>query len=206
MKHSRLLYVLPALVGAATASMSPTSTGREAPCTLAEQWVKENLAALPATLSEISHFERAYRQRIFAALPREIQLSLWHEQFDHYLRSPDLTSGQKKFIAKVDSNLAQLFVVGREVAERTQMQAEGLTLFGPRLYAQIFANLGVNTPDPVPGPRPAKPLDESLVDCDCNQADDYCWGSSICGPAGTCTQSTGGCGTLWCYPCNGKCT
>jgi hypothetical protein len=180
----------------------------EPECVKAEKWVASNRGHLPATLTEFSKFELAYRKAIYHALPRETRLRLWHEQLAHYSRSDSLSATQRQFVDEMAAALDRVLGSAEEAEFEAINEPRAIQILGKPLARQVFANLGVGVPNP---PSIVAPGSAALSGCECNTSDDWCSDGPTAPPrkcyaGGTCiTPTESGCGWWWSQPCNGYC-
>jgi hypothetical protein len=199
MKKKSLVLALPLLAGVLTAAVD----GRKRPeCEIAAEWVAANVERLPKTLAGISEYNAEHRKAIFRALPRDVQLRLWHEQLAYYSASSELTETQRAFVKELDGVLDQYFGKENSAKFDSVYKARKLEILGPQLSGRILGNLGINTPE-----LTAQAQETALVDCECNITESYCSAGMRCSGATGCTVTTPiiGCGDFWCEDCNGMC-
>lgn len=206
MKNNLRLYALAFLGVAAIGGTAGAARGSKPPepeCVVAARWAKAHVDELPRTLSGISSYKLAYRQAIYAQLTRAERLSLWHEQFEYYGKLASLSSEQRSYLASVDRELDEYFGPERNAAAEDRYHDRAVSILGPALAKDVFANLGINTLEQRESAQPGA-LQEA---CACSTSSDWCGPTGLdCGTGISCTGSTSGCGTFWCHACNGSCT
>jgi len=182
-------------------------------CKVATAWVAENSASLPTTLKELRKYDQVYRKRIFAALPREIKISLWHEQLRYYVASPELSPEQHLLVSLVDATLDSNFTLEAARAIEVRMKPQFVAVLGNELTRKIFYSLGAI--DGLSGAQStlANPNDkktspnEKKVGCGCSQIDFYgCLIFSETCVNANCIDTSFGCGFWWLLSCDGACS
>ena len=179
----------------------------DTPCVVAKRWVESRNGALPSDLKSFSLHTTSYRKAIYRALPREVQLKLWHEQFAYYRTAESLSPVQRAFVAEVESAIDEYFGPDRIHEFDRLYKARAVEILGKPLARQVFADLGINTPEDlasvvvVPAGK--------LATCECATDSNWCDRGTnpdvCCVRGGSCETSSSGCGTLWCHSCNGTC-
>lgn len=183
----------------------PTTVRAKLPCVVAAEWVDANKLFLPKHLAELSGYGRLYRKAIYRVLPKKTQAALWHEQLAYYLNDAGLSAQQKSFIRNADAALDSVLATPHDMQAIHAFNATAQLLFGFTRAREMFADLGVNTPEVRQG-GPLDPKEASVTGgCGCSRQSDWC------NPAGNgcvnspCTGTITGCGTWWDYGCDGIC-
>ncbi|MEK6375022.1 MAG: bacteriocin fulvocin C-related protein [Acidobacteriota bacterium] len=219
----RMLVAL--LILSAAASLNAAAPGGDRPRT-AEREAMDTLYGVLATMPVTD------RKVVFHGLTPMAKAALWTIHLERFSAEHQLTSEQKALIGQaIALSSPAMYSVDisnpnweslvraplREFEEKTR------AVFPHDLAAEAFAQLG---PSDVPAvaaggltsagsapqaeglSRGLKPVPLLPSECTCSTESDWCWGFSTCGIGGvTCYRSTdGGCGTLWRYDCNSKCS
>lgn len=197
----RWLATIPLIAGVVTGAATRGDPVPE--CVVAREWVAENRASLPTTLAEFSKYRHPYRKAIYTALPREVKMRLWHEQFTHYRNSTLLTPNQKEFLAEVETEFDVYFGPERVVEAEARYKNRSLEVLGFTLTRQIFTELGVNVPESAEGYVAPK---SGVGTCECATTSDWCnpMGPGCFDPS-QCSETDDGCGWWLCHRCNGNC-
>lgn len=215
--HLRALAGLVLVIGATGA----TPRGTERPCEIARRWVESHAWAIPTTLERFSRYPLLYRRVAYDKLNFAQRRSLWREHLESFLGPQSkLTQGQQGILRYAISRLDQY--IEAPARSHAALERDGFTIprmraqFGDSLARTIFFTLGPDEPRlaSVQGVRTSLPrgnLKESatnkaaqLPDCSCNIGSDWCSSGSSCNTS-NCRWLPDGCGTLWCYSCNGAC-
>lgn len=208
MKIARLLFLsLPLLGGLAVGRAAARPV--EPQCVQAENWVEEHRADLPTSLVEISELQIAYRKAVISALPITQRAALWREQFQFYLRNGEFSAAGRAFLEEAGQKVEVFLLAsesseGKDIPGLEEFGQEAITLFGREQAAQMFANIGVDTPEVVAPLRT-----DGSGECSCNNGSaNWCgnvnfWTCQAGDPP--CTTTAHGCGWLLVQECNGIC-
>lgn len=192
-----LLIIGGVAVASATAS---TLHAEKAECEIAADWVAANGENLPTTLREISTYPMAYRRAIHAALPKAVQMELWHDHIGTFLTAEStLTEEQRAFLKGVNADLAPYFEPATMVAADSALRLRMEASFTREEAVAIFGALGPIPNEVASGAQGVVAADK----CECSRSSNYCL-NSYCTAAAAC-EIIAGCGTFWQYDCDGKC-
>lgn len=210
MRMKTLVLVALPLVGGAMLGAA-TSARPEPQCVVATRWVETHATELPRTLSAISLHNVAFRRAIYLALPKDVQIALWQEQFAAYRSMPDMTADQRVFLDSASIWFTQFLqastpsVKGDTTTGLGKFGKQAIALFGRERAAMIFANIGINTPE-----LTAQPVPMTQGGCSCNNGSmNWCgstWFVRCLAGDPPCGASQHGCGWGLYEECNGVCT
>lgn len=218
----RWMLALPVVATVTVVTGGAAPPPPELPCTVAARWVESHRALLPTTLEGLSSYPMLYRKAAYRALTTTQRRAVWREHLSTFLgpASP-LNARQQASLRGIMTRLDQYVDTTRQ--SRAAQRRDGLTSmqlrvqFGDRLARAMFATLGPS--DPEPNELVAKALRQTGAlrasdpkasiqhpNCACSGASDWCSGSSTCNGSNIeCITSGSGCGTFWCYSCDGLC-
>ncbi len=174
------------------------------------EWFDENKDRLnDVTWQEIVSFMNniELQKQIFIALSSETRATVWIQKMDYLVTLPEFSTQEIAYLNSVKSQItADLFVSSPAPgsANHTKLQAmrsDGEVIFPMERLFRILANLDFA------GRQNSGGTDE----CSCSTTSDWC-DFPVQVPGGHCSsfqcnsESSGGCGTLWTYSCDGDCT
>lgn len=154
--------------------------------------------------SEIISFEDPEIQvMIFNVIPADRKAFVWNEKYNKLLESDFYDTEQKSFINSLKEKATTSFYSDVDVANNlidyfNNKRENGLELFDNEELKSLMINLD-NASLAISGGG-------GLL-CKCSSDSDWC---DFTVDAGTCSGgcdivSSGGCGTMWGYPCDGRC-
>jgi hypothetical protein len=186
-------------------------------CEIAHEWAIAHRGTLPTTHAEISKYSLIYRRAIYSELPEAARAALWREHLSSYAGSDSpLNQGQKALVAEAIANIEAYWSGPAGKARLKLLEPRLHAAFDKQLGKEVFATLG--TPEPPRSPEAATATVGTfrslfrgastivLPNCSCSTDSDWCGGTTICVDTNTCDWTTIGCGTLFSYPCDGKCS
>lgn len=189
-------------------------------CIAANAWAEEHADNLPTSFEAITEYPIEYRRAIFSRLTPDQKANVWIKKLREVLNNVDLNRAQHRLLEHVIEKInPDIFDKNKEkyliVADNTLKN-----VFGETLAGNIFSKLssmqelkesqaksivyGMSSITQTNGGVSAS----SVADCGCSSSSDYCGVTVDCstGGAWTCEESDWGCGTLWSYSCDGRCT
>lgn len=190
-------------------------------CTAANAWAEEHADNLPTNFAAITEYPLEYRRAIFSKLTPEQKANVWTKKLSEVLNNVDLNREQHRLLEYVIENInPDLFDKNKEknliVGDNTLKK-----VFGETLAGNIFSKLnsmeelkenqaksivyGINI---IGQTNDVVTASTGTADCGCSSSSDYCGATNDCstGGAWTCEESDWGCGSLWRYGCDGRCT
>lgn len=179
--------------------LAPRPTVSLAACELAGEWVAANRASLPTTLDDFSTLPMAHRRAVYAELSVEDRRSLWREHLATFTNPGDGLTGDQIATVMAIANRTGVYITEDPAVGRAALEADGWT---PERLTEAFGERAVEVFGTL-GPGPAAPAAAQHPDCACSVDSDWC-GSSTC-TEWVCEYKITGCGTLWCFPCDGLC-
>jgi hypothetical protein len=157
----------------------------------AEEWVEQNVTTLPVDYAGLVKYSMLHRKVIYAKLPLETKVAIWHSHLAEFKANHLLTTQQTLFVDDVDGRLATLIASTPSKESDAVFRAEAAKVLGADNARLAFATLG-----------PEEELQPTY--CACSQDSDSCATHYECGTA-ACTSGTGSCGTLGGFRCDGMC-
>lgn len=165
-------------------------------------WFSDNYLRLESvTREEIVSFDEEVQVMIFNVIPAERKASVWREKYDELLALDIYNSEQRAFIRSLRGKATTALYSNYEVAEAQLVFFNSRRQFGSDLFNDDELRSIMISLDNI----------EMAIGggsfCKCSNDSDWC-GSPI--DAGDCSGacdhgSSSGCGTLWSYPCDGRC-
>lgn len=170
-----------------------------------DNWFSNNSTRLEeVTRDEILSFEdEEVRVMIFNVIPPNRKAFVWNEKYDELLRSNLYNEKQREFIISIRNEVQEEFYSNPQLAKTKLKFFNTRRKFGSSLFEDVELRSIMINLDNI---APAIASGGGKI-CKCSEVSDWC-GSPI--DAGDCSgacgsQSSSGCGTLWGYPCDGRC-
>ncbi|MGC4104543.1 bacteriocin fulvocin C-related protein [Ferruginibacter sp.] len=159
-----------------------------------------------SSISQVLLSENLQEQKnMYKLLTANEKAVIWKRKFEKALTNKELTAEQKAFITKIKETIdPQLFSQDKTYFIKTlnekEIKSTAIKLFGISTAHALLCSISNQAV------LDASTLNPSLAPqkCTCSKSDDWCDGALTCQSAG-CTDTSGGCGLLWAYDCNGNC-
>lgn len=179
-----------------------------------ETWLNQNAAELPNNLSDFVETPALYRRAVFKVLPPATQSKLWLEHLEQWTSGRrGLSTAQQKLLHKIARLMSdeRIFSTApnsprwhEDVAVPVEkVRQEAVHLFGHNHATSLLENLGGQLVAPNVVIRDSHGGISVRSGCGCSLSSDWCGSDCFCVPDGCSTS--GGCGTLLLFQCNGSC-
>lgn len=181
----------------------PETVAAQSECQQAQAWVAQRGGDLPATLAEVGSFPVAYQHAIFAALPAQAKVTLWHARLDQVASQP-LTPRQRALVDQARTIVTPEIYVSRRVPRDWVERA--MREFGIEAFASNFNELtdGHSSSFGLDERRGESPTQGKPCSCTLGSENEVCaWHRLNC--CDIACSVTYGCGPFSTDPCNGIC-
>ncbi len=173
-----------------------TTPEQGASCEDTAAWVVANRGRLPTGYEAVVRHSLPYRRAIFTASSTQVKSALWTQHVRAYVAAhPELSAAQAAVIERLLSLVSN-------PASFEQNDEAALATLGEDLKAVLGEEEAGNLVATLGRGEPTGPSAVSRPTCHCSTVST--WNCNHGCGAGGCNV-TGGCGTFWQYPCNGRC-
>lgn len=163
-------------------------------------WLAGLDESAPKTYDELVKLRTDYRRAAYLRLAPEQKSAVWLDHIAAFKDGRELDRTQQETIERVRiiaGDMATFAPDAGPYAEADGVESAAKSAFGHDAARELFAVLGPVHPEP---------QNAVLAACQCSTASDYCSGSRSCRRnAGGCSHTSGGCGFLYTYNCDGGC-
>lgn len=224
MKRRLLVYVVVGVALSGASVVVPELADFRPECEQAASWVLAHARSLPTDFRDLSALPRAYRVRIFDALPSEAKSKLWRSWLDRVLEEEQLTPRQREVVREASTFVTPALYSQKAIpaAQMADLARRVKEVFPKKQAGEIFSTLGpqegsyrtLASAKVLVGQRVTRILAVSAADCNCTSGAfwtqcDGCSGttfpSGYCCLTSQCTPTSSGCSLFWLYPCDGDC-
>lgn len=160
------------------------------------------------TFDVMSSYSLNFKKQVFNHMTAANKARIWHERFT-FLKANTVDVVLKNAIDEIDVLATEnLFLNALNIEPRVdEIMRRYIPTLGYETCKTLLTTMDfidkIKVPVPNPGPTyppPAGPQPQ----CSCSSGDDWCGSSTTCSNI-ECKESSGGCGILWSWGCDGRC-